>query len=110
MLSQGSVTDAWWLGKEPVASNCFLPGHLRVHFRHGRFSPIQLQHATLTLTRELNRMSGQAAAHVLRVGRRTGALKFAAMILSARRRFVKQACTLLEQVQQATAADKEQCS
>jgi radical SAM superfamily enzyme YgiQ (UPF0313 family) len=110
MLSQGDVTDAWWLGKEPVSTNHFLPGHLRVHFRHSHFSPIQLQRSTLTLTRELDRMNRKAVAHVLRVGRRGGALKFAAMILSARSRIVKQARTLLNRVEQAMAANDGECS
>ncbi len=110
MLSQGDVTDAWWLGEEPVSSNHFLPGHLRVHLKHKRFSPMQLQRSTLTLTRELGRINCQVVAHVLRVGRRGGALKFAAMILSARRRFVKQARTLLGRVEQAMVADKGECS
>ena len=48
MLSSGSVVDSWWLGKEPVPTNHFLPGHLRVHLTHPKFSPMQLQSATLT--------------------------------------------------------------
>ena len=110
MLSQGNVTDAWWLGNEPVSTNHFLPGHLRVHLKHSRFSPMQLQHSTLRLTRELDRMKREAIAHVLRVGRRGRALKFAAMVLSARRRTVKQAQTLLDRVEQAMAANDGQCS
>jgi hypothetical protein len=78
------VTDAWWLGNEPVSTNHFLPGHLRVHLKHSHFSPMQLQYSTLTLTRELDRMNRKAVAHVLRVGRQGGALKFAAMILFGR--------------------------
>jgi hypothetical protein len=64
---------------------------------------MQLQHSTLTLTRELNRMNRQAVAHVLRVGRRGGALKFAAKILFARSQKAKQARTLLDRVEQAMA-------
>ena len=104
MLSQGDVTDALWFGNEPVATNHFLPGHLRVHLRHGHFSPMQLQYSTLTLTRELDRMNRKAVAHMLRVGRRGRALKFAAAILSASSRTGKQARTLLDRVEQAMAA------
>ncbi len=110
MLSQGNVTETWWLGKEPVSTNHFLPGHLRVHLKHDHFSPMQLQYSTLTLTRELDRMNRKAVAHVLRVGRRGGALKFAARILYARSRFVKQARTLLDRVEQAMAANDGECS
>ncbi len=101
MLSRGNVTDTWWLGKEPVPTNYFLPGHLRVHVKHNHFSPMQLQSSTLTLTRELDRINREAVAHVLRVGRRGNALKFAARILYARSRVVKQAQTLLDRVEQA---------
>jgi hypothetical protein len=105
MCSQGTVSEAWWLGEEPVKTNYFLPGHLRAHFTHDHFSPMQLQHATLTLTLELNRMNRKAMTHVLRVGHRGRSLKFAARILFARSRFVKQAQTLRERVQQAMAAN-----
>jgi radical SAM superfamily enzyme YgiQ (UPF0313 family) len=104
MVSSGEVTDAWWLGEEPVSTNHFLPGHLRVHFKHNHFGPMQLQHWTLKLTRELDRMSAGAAAHIMRVGRRGGAARFAAMTLSARRRTAKQAQMLLESVEQAMSA------
>jgi radical SAM superfamily enzyme YgiQ (UPF0313 family) len=107
MLSRGNVTDGWWLGKKPVSTNHFLPGRLRVHFKHSHFSPMQLQYWTLKLTRELDRMNGGAVAHALRVGRRGGATKFAATLLSARSRIVKQARTLLDRVEQAMAADAE---
>jgi len=105
MVSSGEVTDAWWLGPEPVSTNHFLPGHLRVHFKHNHFSPMQLQHWTLKLTRELDRMSAGTATHIMRVGRRGGATKFAAMALSARRRTAKQAQMLLESVEQAMSAE-----
>ncbi|MCP4379196.1 MAG: hypothetical protein GY794_23870 [bacterium] len=101
MLSRGNVTDTWWLGKESVPTNHFLPGHLRVHVKHNHFSPMQLQSSTLTLTRELDRINREAVAHVLRVGRRGNALKFAARILYARSRVVKQARALLDRVEQA---------
>ncbi len=104
MLTQGAVTDAWWLGKDPVPTNHFLPGHLRVHFRHSHFSSMQLQHATLRFACELGQLNRKAAAHVLRVGRRGGALKFAARILYARSLLVKQARMLRDLVEQAMAA------
>ena len=101
MRIQGSVTDTWWLGPEPVATNHFLPGHLRVHFTLHHFNPMQLQSVTLSLTRELNRMNSKAGFHILRVGRRGRALKFAGRIMYARSRFVKQARTLGALVDQA---------
>ncbi len=101
MLFSGNVTDAWWLGKEPVPTNYFLPGHLRVHFKHPYFSPMQLQQWTLKLTSELDRMNAGAVANVMRVGRRGGAKKFAALIMAARNRMGKQARGLLERVEQA---------
>ena len=104
MRSRGNVTDAWWLGEEPVPTNHFLPGHLRVHFTHNHFSPIQLQHSTLTLTSELNRMNSRSVLHVLRVGCRGRALAFAGRILYARSRFVKQAQTLRDRVEQVMMA------
>jgi radical SAM superfamily enzyme YgiQ (UPF0313 family) len=110
MLSRGNVTDGWWLGKEPVSTNYFLPGHLRVHLKHSHFSPMQLQYWTLKLTRELDRMNSGAVAHALRVGRRGGATKFAAILLSARSRIAKQARTLLDRLEQAMAVNDGECS
>ncbi len=110
MRIQGSVTDTWWLGPEPVATNHFLPGHLRVHFTHDHFNPMQLQSVTLSLTRELNRMNSKAGFHILRVGRRGRALKFAGRIMYARSRFVKQARTLGALVDQAMTEEHGACS
>ncbi|MEE8305910.1 MAG: radical SAM protein, partial [Gammaproteobacteria bacterium] len=101
MLFSGNVTDAWWLEKEPVPTNYFLPGHLRVHFMHPHFSPMQLQQWTLKLTSELDRMNAGAVANAMRVGRRGGAKKFAALIMAARSRMGKQARGLLARVEQA---------
>lgn len=95
MLSSKKLNDAWWLGKEPVPTNYFLPGHLRVHFMHPHFSPIQLQQWTLKLTSELNRLNAGSVANILSVGRRGNALKFASLIIAARRRMGKQAMELL---------------
>jgi len=108
MLSQGDVTEDWWLGNEPVSTNYFLPGNLRVHFRHSHFSPTQLQHSTLTLSRELNRMNRQAAAHVLGVGRRRSAWGLAASLLIARSQKTKQARNLLKRVEQAMTTSERQ--
>jgi radical SAM superfamily enzyme YgiQ (UPF0313 family) len=110
MLSRGRVNSTWWLEKERLSTNHFLPGHLRVHFEHSHFSPMQLQYSALTLTRKLDRMNRQAFAHVLRVARRGRALKFAAMILSARSRIARQARTLVHRVEQAMAANEGECS
>ena len=101
MLSSGNVADAWWLGKEPVTTNYFLPGHLRVHFKHPHFTPMQLQRSTLKLTSELDRMNAGAVANVMRVGRRGGAKMFAGLILAARSRVAKQARELLTRVEQS---------
>lgn len=107
MLSRGNVTEAWWLGKESVPTNHFLPGCLGVHFKHDHFSPMQLQYWALKLTAELNRMKCDAVAHVLRAGRRGRGLKFAATLLSARQRAAKQARMLLDRVERAMAAKAE---
>ena len=101
MLSSGSVKDAWWLGKEPVPTNYFLPGHLRVHFTHSHFSPMGLQQWTLKLTSELDRMNFGVVARAMLVGRRGNATKFAPMIMAARSRMGKQARRLLARVEQA---------
>jgi len=96
MVASGKVGEAWWLGDEPVATNRFLPGHLRVHFTHEHFGPAQLQRQTLYLVRELNRMSADGISRVMRVGRRGKAAKFAAAALSARRKTARQALKLLK--------------
>lgn len=107
MLANGTVAESWWLGKEPVATNHFLPHHLRVHFTHPHFTPIQLQYQTLKLSSELNRMNPGIVARALRVGHRGGATKFAAAALTARSRTAKQARTLMARVEQAMTADAQ---
>lgn len=102
MVARGEVAEAWWLAPEPVASNHFLPGHLRVHFRHPHFRPEELQRWALRLTCELDRLSAGAVAHALRIGRRAEASKFAAILLAARNRTVKQARKLLAQLERGT--------
>ncbi len=98
MLVGGTVIERWWARQESVPTNRFLPGHLRVHLKHDYFTPVQLQHMTLTLARDLNAMNSHAIAHALRVGRKGGALKFAAMTLSARSKTTRQARMLLNRV------------
>lgn len=105
LRATGEVEERWWLGDEPVATNHFLPGHLRVHFKHRTISPMQLQHWTLRLTRELDRMNVRAVAHALRVGYRGDALKFSTLILTARKRLTRQADRLLVQLEQAMVAN-----
>ncbi|MCX6877002.1 MAG: radical SAM protein [Verrucomicrobia bacterium] len=104
MLSRGDVTDTWWMEDDHLATNGLLPGHLRVHFRHGHFSSMQLQQSTLTAMRDLNRMHPEAVACAQRVGRRANAPGFAAMGLFVRAQFEKHARTWLAQVEQAMAA------
>ncbi len=101
MAASGNVAEDWWLGDEPVATNRFLPGHMRVHFDHDHFRPIQLQRQTLKLVRELNRMNSGIISHVMRVGRRGEAAKFAAAALSARRKTARQAQELLKYIEKA---------
>lgn len=91
MRASGQVTPKWWLGPEPVPTNYCLPGHLRVHFKHPRFTPLQLQRCALDMTRKLNRITPQTASRIMRVGRRAGALGFATLLLHARARVLKQA-------------------
>jgi radical SAM superfamily enzyme YgiQ (UPF0313 family) len=107
MLSRGDVTEAWWLGNETVSTNRVLPGYLHVNFRHGHLSPMQLQYWALKLTSELDRRNSGSVARAMRVGRRGNALKFAALLLSARQRTAKQARMLLNRVEEAMAADGE---
>ena len=106
MLSSGDVTENWWL-KEGSASNCnhLLPCCMSMDFKHGNFTPMQLQHMALKLMRELNPMNYDSVSHILRVGYRGRALKFAALLLGARLRAFRQARMLLKQVEQAMAAD-----
>jgi radical SAM superfamily enzyme YgiQ (UPF0313 family) len=105
MLASGDVTENWWLERRS-ASNCndLLPSCLSMDFRHGNFAPMQLQHAALRLMVEVNPMNEHVVSRVLRVGYRAGALAFAALLLTARRRSVRQARRLLKQVEQAMAS------
>jgi radical SAM superfamily enzyme YgiQ (UPF0313 family) len=106
-LAEGRVADAWWLKDTPMAMNHLLPGCLSMYFRHDHFTPARLQHWALTLTADLGRMSAEVVGRILRVGRRGHGLKFAGLLLAARRRGARQARILLKQVEQAMAATGE---
>ncbi len=107
MLSRGEVTDSWWLEKDTLETNLFLPAHLRVHFTHSRLDAMQLQHETLKLICGLNRLNAVTVTRTMRVGRKSGHTAFAASVLAARRRTMKQARWLLARVEQAMAARGE---
>jgi radical SAM superfamily enzyme YgiQ (UPF0313 family) len=106
MLASGDVTENWWL-KKGSGSNCnhLLPSCLSMDFKHPSFTPMQLQHVAVQLTVELNPMNYDTVSRILRIGHRGRALKFAAFLLTARYRSVRQARMLLKQVEQAMAAD-----
>jgi len=106
MLSSGDVTEDWWLEKEsPSTCNHLLPSCLSMHFKHSSFNSMQLQHLALQFTAELNRMQHDSVSHIVRVGYRGHGLKFAGTILYARQRGARQARMLLQQVEQAMAAN-----
>ncbi len=106
MLSSGDVTENWWLEKDsPSTCNRLLPSCLSMHFKHGRFNPMQLQRLALQFTAELNRMKHDCVSHILRVGYRGHGLKLAGLVLYARQRAVRQARMLFKQVDQAIAAN-----
>ena len=106
MLSSGDVTEDWWLKKEsPSTCNHLLPSCLSMHFKHSSFNSMQLQHLALQFTAELNWMKHDSVSHILRVGYRGHGLKFAGTILYARQRGTRQARMLLQQVEQAMAAN-----
>ncbi|MBW2509331.1 MAG: B12-binding domain-containing radical SAM protein [Deltaproteobacteria bacterium] len=104
MLLSGDVTETWWLNRKST-SNCndLLPSCLSMDFEHSCFAPMELQRVALRLIEELNPMNTKMVSHILRVGRRAHALDFAATLIIARRRSVRQARMLLKQVEQAMA-------
>ena len=111
MLFTGDVTEDWWLEKEsPSTCNHLLPSCLSMHFKHASFNSMQLQRLALRFTAELNRMHHDRVSHIVRVGYRGHGLKFAGTILYACQRSVKQARLLLQQVEQAMAANDGECS
>ena len=110
MLSSGKVIKDWWLTEKPAAMNDLLPGCLGMNFQHDHVSPVQLQRWALKLTSELGRLRCGVISRALRVGRRGRGLKFAGTLLSARWRSAKQAKRLLDQVDQAMAANGETAS
>jgi radical SAM superfamily enzyme YgiQ (UPF0313 family) len=106
MLSTGDVTENWWLEKEsPSTCNHLLPSCLSMHFKHGNFNSMQLQQMALQFTTELNSLNHKSISQVLRIGNRGDGLKFAGMILYARRRAVSQARKLHQQVGKVMAAN-----
>ncbi len=106
MLESGDVTEDWWL-KKGSDSNCneLLPSCLSMDFKHPSFSPMELQHTALELTVELNPMRYDTVGHILRVGHRARALRFAALLIAARHRSVRQARKLMKQVEKAMASE-----
>jgi radical SAM superfamily enzyme YgiQ (UPF0313 family) len=106
MLLSGDVTETWWLDKKST-SNCndLLPSCLSMDFMHSCFAPMELQRVALRLIVELNPMKHKNVSHILRVGHRAHALDFAAMLIIARRRSVRQARMLLKKVDQAMATN-----
>ncbi len=106
MLSSRDVTENWWLEKESASTcNHLLPSCLSMHFKHSSFNPMQLQHLALQLIAELNWMKHDSVSHILYVGYRGHGMKFAGTILYARQRAARQARMLLQQVEQAMAAN-----
>lgn len=106
MLISGHVTKDWWLEKESTSTcNHLLPCCLSMHFKHSSFNAMQLQHLALQFTAELNSTKHDCVAHILRVGLRGNGLKLAAAILYTRQQAAKQARLLIEQVEQAMAAN-----
>ena len=105
MLATGDVTENWWLQAESSGTcNDVLPSSLSMHFRHGRFQPMQLQHLSLRFIAELSGMEPGTVSRILRVGYRGRALRFAGLLLTARHRSARQARLLLRQVEQAMRA------
>jgi radical SAM superfamily enzyme YgiQ (UPF0313 family) len=105
MLATGDVTENWWL-ETCSSSTCneMLPSSLSMHFRHGRFQPMQLQHLSLRFIHELGGTGPGTIARILRVGYRGRALAFAGLVVTARRRSARQARMLLREVEQAMVA------
>jgi radical SAM superfamily enzyme YgiQ (UPF0313 family) len=104
-LAAGEVTDNWWLETDSSATaNHLLPSSLNMHFRHRAFHPMELQKMALRFTAELSGTGFRDVSRILRVGYRGHALRFAALVLTARRRSARQARRLLRQVEHATTS------
>ncbi|HEY5911388.1 MAG TPA: radical SAM protein [Verrucomicrobiae bacterium] len=102
MLAAGEVTENWWLETEPAATcNHLLPSSLGMYFAHRAFDPMRLQQLALRFTTELSGTGFGDVSSILRVGHRGHALRFAALVLTARRRSARQARKLLHQVENA---------
>jgi hypothetical protein len=107
MLATGDVTENWWLKTESSGTcNDVLPSSLSMHFRHGHFQPMQLQHLSLRFIAELSGTGVGTVSRILRVGYRGRALGFAGLFLTARQRSARQGRMLLRQVEQAMAANR----
>jgi radical SAM superfamily enzyme YgiQ (UPF0313 family) len=105
MLATGDVTENWWLKTESSGTcNQLLPSSLSMHFRHGRFDSMQLQHLSLRFIAELSGTGLGTVSQILRVGYRGRALRFAGLLLAGRQRSARQARMLLRQVEQAMVA------
>lgn len=101
MLASGAVVKDWWLEKDsPSTCNHLLPSCLSMHFTHGHFNSMQLQHMALQLTSGLNAMNYKHMAHIIRVGLKGDGLRCAGTLLYARQRSAGQARMLLKGVEQ----------
>ena len=108
MLATGDVTENWWLKAESSGTcNQWLPSSLSLHFRHGRFAPMQLQHLSLRFIAQLSGTGVGTISRILRVGYRGRALGFAGLFLTARQRSARQGRILLRQVEQAMLANNK---
>lgn len=109
MLVTGKVEPEWWLHANATETcNHLLPSSLAMHFKHPHFAPMQLQAIALRFLAELNQLTPESIAHVLRVGAGGSGLKLAGTFIYARRRAVSQARTLLRQVE-AVARQTRHC-
>jgi radical SAM superfamily enzyme YgiQ (UPF0313 family) len=108
MLATGDVTENWWLKTESSGTcNDVLPSSLSMHFRHGHFQPMQLQHLSLRFIAQLSGTGVGTISRILRVGYRGRALGFAGLFLTARQRSARQGRILLRQVEQAMLANNK---
>jgi radical SAM superfamily enzyme YgiQ (UPF0313 family) len=108
MLASGAVVKDWWLEKDsPSTCNHLLPSCLSMHFKHGNFDSMQLQHMALQFTSALNSMNCKDMAHIVRIGLKGHGLRCAGTLLYARRRAAGQARMLLKQVKQVMLANTD---
>ena len=106
-VAAGEVTPEWWLqANAPETCNHLLPSSLAMNFKHPQFGPTQLQTMALRFLSELNQLTPESIAHVMRVGTAGGGLRLAGTLLYARRRCVSQARQLLKQVEAAAQSNR----